>query len=218
MSIKAIIFDFGQVLNQVVDRDADAANRERLAGLLGIPPAELWPYLFEGEIAGRWMTGRLDWDGFWREALAPAGISDAAEIAAFANAVFVGGERIHPEMAALLDELKGHYRLAVLSNASWSEEELRRLLVSDYGLAPGVFDEVITSASAGVVKPDPAIFRLALRRLGVRAKESLFIDDLVSFTRSAAALGIASHTFTDVAGLRRFLRYHGVAVAPPAEP
>jgi putative hydrolase of the HAD superfamily len=213
MTIRAIIFDFGQVLNAPEDAAADVARRAQLAGLLGVSPAELWPVLFEGEAARKWMTGNLSWDGFWREVLAPAGIVDPVEIARFADAVFAGGERIHPEMMALLHELKGRYKLAVLSNASWTEEELSRLMVEEYGLpADFLFDAVITSASAGVVKPDPAIFRLALERLGVAPEEAIFTDDLASFTAAAAAVGLRTFTFTGPAGLRHFLRRHGVEV------
>jgi len=63
--IKAIIFDFGEVLNAPLDEDQDAQLRRRLAGMLDLPPDELWPYLFECEASRLWMTGQLDWDGFW---------------------------------------------------------------------------------------------------------------------------------------------------------
>jgi putative hydrolase of the HAD superfamily len=218
MTIKAIIFDFGQVLNAPVDPTAEEARRGKLAGRLRLSAEALWPHLFEGEAARRWMTGRLDWDGFWTEVLAPAGIVDPAEIAAFAQSVFAGGDSLHPEMVALLAELRarGEYRLAVLSNASWTEEELARLLVEKYGLPKNTFDAVITSTSVGVVKPEPAIFWAALYRLGVRPEETIFADDLPSFAQGAAALGIHAFTFTTPADFRRFLRRHGVAVAAPA--
>jgi putative hydrolase of the HAD superfamily len=218
MTIKAIIFDFGQVLNAPVDPAGDRARRRELAARLRLPAEALWPHLFESDAARRWMTGRLDWDGFWREVLAPAGIVDPAEVAAFAHSVFAGGERLHPDMVALLAELrgKGRYRLAVLSNASWTEEELARLLVEKYGLPEKSFDAVITSTSAGVVKPEPAIFQAALDRLGVRPEETIFADDLASFAQGAARLGIHAFTFTTPADFRRFLRRHGVDVAAPA--
>jgi putative hydrolase of the HAD superfamily len=40
------------------------------------------------------------------------------------------------------------------------------------------FDVVVDSALAGVEKPDPAIFRVALDQLGVRAEETLYVGDL----------------------------------------
>src|SRR5688572_8573670 len=121
MTIRAIIFDYGQVLNAPADERWMGQHRARLAERLGVATDELWPHLFEGEAAQKWMTGRLSWDEFWVEALRPSGISDPAEIATFAHDVFKGGEQINPEMASLLAELKRGYKLAVVSNASWTE-------------------------------------------------------------------------------------------------
>jgi len=40
-----------------------------------------------------------------------------------------------------------------------------------------LFDNVIASCKVGYVKPEPKIYEIALSRLGVNAKESVFIDD-----------------------------------------
>jgi epoxide hydrolase-like predicted phosphatase len=210
MTIRAIIFDYGQVLNAPADERWMTQHRTRLAERLGIATDDLWPYLFEGEAAQKWMTGRLSWDEFWVEVLRPAGITEPAEIAVFAHEVFKGGEQINPEMTSLLAELKGRYKLAIVSNASWTEAELIEMLVEDHGLPADTFDVVVTSTSAGVVKPHPAIFRLALERLGVRPAEAIFTDDLANFTKGAAKLGIHTHTFTTPAALRNYFVKKGV--------
>jgi epoxide hydrolase-like predicted phosphatase len=210
MTIRAILFDYGQVLNAPADEQWMSRHRTRLAERLNVAADDLWPYLFEGEAAQKWMTGRLSWDEFWVEVLRPAGITDPAEVAVFAHEVFKGGEQINPEMRALLAELKGRYKLAVVSNASWTDAELTEMLVGEHGLPADTFDVVVTSTSAGVVKPNPAIYQLALQRLGVRASEAVFTDDLASFTKGAARLGIHTHTFTTPAGLRKYLVRQGV--------
>ena len=56
----------------------------------------------------------------------------------------------------------------------------------------GTFDEVVLSADAGVRKPDPAIFRLVLDRLGVTAEECLFVDDSEENLAAAQRLGFSS--------------------------
>lgn len=56
----------------------------------------------------------------------------------------------------------------------------------------GTFDEVVLSAEHGVRKPDPAIFQLALDRLGVAAEECLFVDDSEENLAAAQRLGISS--------------------------
>jgi putative hydrolase of the HAD superfamily len=54
----------------------------------------------------------------------------------------------------------------------------------------GTFDEVVLSAEHGVRKPDPAIFRLTLDRLGVSAEQCLFVDDSEENLAAAYRLGI----------------------------
>lgn len=210
MTIKAIIFDYGQVLNATEDPGETAARRARLAAQLDLEPSELWPYLFEGEAAHQWMTGRLGWDDFWAAVLGPKGISDPAEIEAFSSAVFADADELHPDMVSLLAELKGHYRLAVLSNATWSEPEMEEMFYGQLGLPAGTFDAVITSTSLGTTKPDPAVFHHALARLDVLPEEALFVDDLASFTAAAAGLGMRTHTFTNPAAFRRYLEELGM--------
>jgi epoxide hydrolase-like predicted phosphatase len=208
-TIKAILFDFGQVLNAAVDLTAATEHRAAIAQQLGLTEPELWPYLFATDLALDWMSGRISPAEYWTTVLAPAGITDPAEIEAFAEHVFKGSESVHPEMEQLLEELHGRYKLAVISNADWSEEQMREDFLHKYGV-PDVFDTIVTSVSAGVAKPDPAIFRLALDRLGVAAEEAIFTDDLAAFTEAAARLGIHTFTFTTPAEFRHYLVEMGV--------
>ena len=159
MSIKAIIFDYGEVLNVLEDPTADEAQRANLAQRLNLEPDELWSYLFEGDPAKKWMSGQITRDEFWKAVLAPHGITDPAEIAAFAESVFGTRNQINPEMAALAQELKGRYKLAVLSNTGWTEKEMQTKLYNHFGLPEGLFDVIVSSTSVGLVKPDPGIFQ-----------------------------------------------------------
>lgn len=84
------------------------------------------------------------------------------------------------------------------------------MLVEEHKLPADTFDVVITSTTAGVVKPNPRIFLLALERLGVRPDEAIFTDDLANFTKGAARLGIHTHTFTTPAAFRAYLVRKGV--------
>ncbi len=205
MSIKAIIFDYGEVLNVLEDPTADEAQRANLAQRLNLEPDELWSYLFEGDPAKKWMSGQITRGEFWKAVLAPHGITDPAEIAAFAESVFGTRNQINPEMAALAQELKGRYKLAVLSNTGWTEKEMQTKLYNHFGLPEGLFDVIVSSTSAGLVKPDLGIFQLALERLGVRPEEAIFADDIPNFTASAAKLGINTHTFTTPSAFRDYL-------------
>jgi putative hydrolase of the HAD superfamily len=53
------------------------------------------------------------------------------------------------------------------------------------------FDTVVTSARAGVAKPDPAIFELALGELGVDAVRALHVGDEPIDEEGALAAGLA---------------------------
>lgn len=72
------------------------------------------------------------------------------------------------------------------------------------------FRDVVVSGREGVVKPDPAIYRLLLDRNGLAAGQCLFIDDSAANVRGAEAVGMRAHHFQDAAGLEQALRGFGL--------
>ncbi len=209
-TIKAVIFDYGDVLTAPVDREATKTHRKELARKLALPVDELWTYLFEGQAARKWMTGRTTWDQFWVEVLAPRGITDPEEALAFGDVAFSGTEHLNSEMVSLLKDLHGRYLLAVLSNASWTAEELEAKLYNEHELAEGFFDAVVTSTTVGAVKPDRMIFQATLNALGVQPAEAVFTDDLISFVEAARRIGIHAQLFRSPGGFRDYLVELGV--------
>jgi putative hydrolase of the HAD superfamily len=107
-----------------------------------------------------------------------------------------------PGMEALLQRLKGHgCRLFLLSNTSRAFHRFRARI-------PGIalFDGVLISADAGLVKPDPAIFRLACERFGILPCESAFIDDSPMNAEAAQYVGMKACVFNgDVEKLEQWL-------------
>lgn len=67
------------------------------------------------------------------------------------------------------------------------------------------FQDIIVSGVEKLVKPDPAIYALALKRFGLKPGEAIFIDDNHDNVVSARANGFVAHHFTDAASLRRDL-------------
>jgi putative hydrolase of the HAD superfamily len=52
-------------------------------------------------------------------------------------------------------------------------------------------DEILLSFEVGIQKPDPGIYREALRRLGdVSPGRAVFVDDQAAYCDGAAAIGI----------------------------
>ncbi|GAA5953018.1 hypothetical protein JCM8115_002410 [Rhodotorula mucilaginosa] len=76
--------------------------------------------------------------------------------------------------------------------------ELRRSLKEGAGdekgagndLMRSLFDDYIESCVEGLRKPDPKFFQLALDRLGVKAEETVFLDDIGHNLAAAAKMGI----------------------------
>ncbi len=64
------------------------------------------------------------------------------------------------------------------------------------------FRDIVVSGDEKLIKPDPAIYRLALDRFGLRAEEALFVDDVPANIAGAQSVGMRGHLFTDAAALR----------------
>jgi len=76
----------------------------------------------------------------------------------------------------------------------------------------GRFRDIVVSGDEKLVKPDPAIYRLALARFGLAPEEAVFIDDNAANIDAANALGIHGILFTGAAALRAELRALGFAI------
>jgi 2-haloacid dehalogenase len=68
------------------------------------------------------------------------------------------------------------------------------------------FDGIVVSADEGLVKPDPAIFELFLKRFALAPGNCLFVDDSAANVESARKLGMAAHHFVDASSLEIELR------------
>lgn len=103
-----------------------------------------------------------------------------------------------PAMFALAEELRGlGLRVGLLSN-SWGNTYPRERI-------DALFDPVVISGEVGLRKPDAAIYRLALDRLGVAAERTLFVDDAEPNVRGARAVGLQALLHTDAAATRAAL-------------
>ncbi len=67
------------------------------------------------------------------------------------------------------------------------------------------FRDIIVSGTEKMVKPDAAIFHLAIARFAIDPAGALFVDDVAANVAGAEAVGIAGHHFTDAAALARDL-------------
>jgi 2-haloacid dehalogenase len=99
-------------------------------------------------------------------------------------------------------ELKGiGVRLLALSN--WSAETFPRAR-AQLGFLDD-FEAVLLSGRVGLLKPDPAIYRLLMERHDVHPAHTLFIDDSARNVESAARLGFDAIVFRSAESLREEL-------------
>ncbi|SHF29267.1 Haloacid dehalogenase superfamily, subfamily IA, variant 2 with 3rd motif like haloacid dehalogenase/haloacid dehalogenase superfamily, subfamily IA, variant 3 with third motif having DD or ED [Modicisalibacter ilicicola DSM 19980] len=78
------------------------------------------------------------------------------------------------------------YRLALVSNAP---REIADEILHALGLE-GQFDAKVFAEDAGVTKPDPAVYRLALERLGVAPDQGLAFEDSPKGVTAAIDAGL----------------------------
>ncbi len=67
------------------------------------------------------------------------------------------------------------------------------------------FRDIVVSGEERLLKPDPAIYYLALDRFGLKPEEALFVDDRQINVEGAEAVGMKAHLFTVAEDLRRRL-------------
>jgi putative hydrolase of the HAD superfamily len=78
-------------------------------------------------------------------------------------------------------------KTALISNCSHSTRQ-----VVDRLDIEREFDAVLLSFEVGLRKPDPEIYREALRRVDVSADEAVFVDDQTAYCDGAAAVGMGT--------------------------
>ena len=74
----------------------------------------------------------------------------------------------------------------------------------------GIFSDIVISGEEKLIKPDAAIFELALKRFDRRADQCLFIDDRRENIEAGQAVGLAGHHFKDSRQLERELKALGL--------
>lgn len=107
---------------------------------------------------------------------------------------------------ALFAALSKRYRLALLSNTD--PIHVRRLEAT-YSFFQ-FFPVRIYSCSVGASKPNPLVYREALRAVKVQADQALYIDDIADYVEAARRLRMGGIQFQSAAQLMSELKDQGV--------
>lgn len=195
--IKAIIFDFGRVISSQKPLSLFRAYENDLE----LAPDSINQIMFSSPLWEEALLGRKTAKEFWYSIGPELGLKSHDEIDEFRHR-YHSDESINKEVLNFIQKLHGRYKLAVLSN---SPPGLDRWL-ADWGILE-LFDVIFCSGDEGLIKPDPAVFNLTLKRLGVLPHEAVFVDDTGGHVEAAQRLGIHGIIFTNAADLRQELNH-----------
>jgi HAD superfamily hydrolase (TIGR01509 family) len=92
---------------------------------------------------------------------------------------------VYSDVWSTLQVLQENCSLGIISNA-WPYLEV---LLSLLGLTE-YFDSLTISAQVGLIKPNPAIFHLALRSLHIGPHQAIFVDDMPDNVAAAESMGL----------------------------
>jgi putative hydrolase of the HAD superfamily len=194
--IKAVVSDFGGVLTTplvqsfMAFQDHTGITAEVLGkALQGATEANGDNPLFEmerGEITEVAFLETLT------DSLAPL-LGHRPEMHRFKEIYFEALEP-NPPMIELMRELKETgYRMAMLTNNVREWEPLWRSMLP----VDEIFETVVDSGFVGCRKPESKIYALTLERIGMRAENCLFVDDVAVNCEGAERAGMTAVHFQD---------------------
>ena len=124
---------------------------------------------------------------FYALAGSPVERSEAEAISGRHLQSYMDSRRVVAGADTLLRAIKPHARIAVVTNNTVAEQ---REKLAAFGMTRFV-DELVTSEEFGVAKPDAAIFRHALERVGAGVADAVMVgDSWVNDVVGATAIGI----------------------------
>lgn len=190
MSVRAVVWDIGGVL---VDWQPHLAWSPEMG------EAQARAFLARVDFPARNLRG----DGGARFADLAAELDDpedAARLTAYPLLYTRTVQGRIPGSWEILDDLIAA-RTPIHAITNWSAETWPEG-VKVHPKLDAVFGTLVVSGREGMVKPDPAIFRLLCERAGLAAEDCIFIDDNLHNVEGARAVGMAGHHFQGAEGLR----------------
>ena len=203
MPINAVVFDYGNVLNE----PPPVVQYQALARLAGID---------DPEFLELYWRNRLDYDrsipldgpAYWRQLAMSAGKQLSAEqisqLIDLDGRLWSGTRPILIEWVKVLR--KQGRETAILSNMPREIAAHLRRTAAWLGL----FDHLVFSGEHGLVKPDAAFCRVCLEGLRAQPGEVLFIDDREDNVEGAREAGMRAVKFESIPQLIRDVEPYGL--------
>ena len=183
--IRAVLFDLDDTLFDHYESARAALERVQSCheglGALSLDEIDRAHSRFLEELHREVVAGRIGLDDARRERfrrlLVVAGVDPASELVQLAAATYrdqyLVARREMAGAAALLPMVRRRAKVGIVTNNLLEEQQDK---LRHCGL-DGFVDVLVVSEEAGTAKPDPAIFALALGRLGCDPHEAVMIGD-----------------------------------------
>ena len=188
--IRVVLFDLDGVI-----RHFDPSNVAAIEQRHGIDAGDIERIAFASPLIEQVTTGAISRDD-WVETI-------GTRLGNRHAAIEWGRQpwRVDAEMLRLSDELRtAAITTAILTNGTDSiPSEVAEMGLSDH------FDRIFNSAEIGYVKPDVRAFQHVTEALDVPAEQVFFTDDSAGKLGGAQKLGMITHHFRGIAGLREAL-------------
>lgn len=198
--IDAVIFDLGNVLIAVDEPRA----AERMAACTGKTRQQIDEYILGTPHVLELALGKLSKKQFFRIVAKDLGFDGTYdEFALIWSEVFTP---IEP-MIALAESLKTRVPRLVLSNTN----AIHMDYIFQHYTFLNDFDAHVFSHEVGLLKPDAAIYQYALKKYGLAAERTVFLDDLPANVEGARRVGMQAIHFQNPDQARAELTKLGVS-------
>ena len=198
-AIKAVFFDIGNVLL----RFSNKRILRKFAWAVGRHPLKVARHIWRGDIIDRIERGKISGKEIHRLFIVELGYKDS-----YARFKTLWCEHFTLDRGsyAILKNLSRATPTYLLSNTnSLHIEHIRERYAF-----PGLVKGAILSHELGLRKPQPAIYRAALKLSGTAPKETLFIDDLEENCAGARKVGLCAIRYRGAKDLKKRLAALGL--------
>jgi len=192
---KVIIFDLGGVTLKF-DHHISA---DKIALRFGLDRDYVYNLFFDSKLTNLFDEGNIAPHEFYMKAKKLLDIDiSLKELKDCYNDIFSP----MPGIEKIIKNLKRRYKVYLMSNTNKSHFDFIR---KKFGIIKE-FDKLILSYKVGARKPDPIIYRYALKLAGTTPDKVIFIDDRPELIKGARAVGITGIVFKDLSGLKKALK------------
>lgn len=192
--LKNYIFDLGGVL-----LDIRLQNANERFGALGLPAAELAQGSSVYKLLEQYQLGYVTTEDFCKRIADKCNSGTTPhEVELAWNSICIGVAERKLQALRRLHQKENVASVSLLSNTNalhW-ECSCKNWFNTNGNKLEDFFDKIFLSQDLHLQKPDPEIFKTAIRELGANPAETIFLDDSAANTAAAAACGLQTLTVT----------------------